>query len=222
MEKVEQAILIALVVFALISIADKYKKDIDSSINLPVNVVIVKGELGSERDLNGISKLIENINEVWHQANISFELKDIETVEVDSDKIKDALKGDGKIFAAIDGYDENSINMFFIKNMSYNGISFPEQRIVVMPDKTTNLEHVAAAHELGHVVGLDHNPEDEYLMFSVCNDTAVTFTEILDARKNAKSLLNSFDSMMLTPISIGFKINSLMVLPNIAIEFTIM
>ena len=208
MGKVEPAILIALVVFALISIADKYKKDIDNSINLPVNALIVKGELGSERDLNSISKLIENANEIWHQANISFDLKNIETVEVDSDKLINALNGNGEILVEIDGYDRNAINMLFVKNMSFNGISFPEQRIVVMPDKTTNLEHVAAAHELGHVLGLDHNPSDEYLMFTVCNRGAVSFMEILDARKNAKILLSRLDSMMLPPASTEFAVMS--------------
>lgn len=111
------------------------------------------------------------------------------------------------MLTSVSGYDPNAINMFFIKNMSDNGISFPEQKVVVMPDSTTNIEYIAAAHELGHVLGLEHNVEMKYLMFSVCNGTAITLTEILDVRNNAKKLLTNF--------------NSYMVLPSVTIEFTV-
>jgi len=202
-----QVILIGVIMLVLLSMANEIDKTMAEVIYLPINSVIVKGELGSERNEASVINLVENVNKVWDEANISFAIKDVKSAEMDSDKILNAMK-DGKIFAEVDGYDRDAINLFFIKNMSFNGISFPEQKIVVMPDKTTNLEHVAAAHELGHVLGLDHNPSEEYLMFSVCNGTAKTITEVLGARKNAEGLLTSFSQTMLPSVSVGFSVAS--------------
>lgn len=201
-----QVISLGLLMLVLFSIGDETNKEMRNVINLPLNALIVKGELGSERNGENITKLIENVNEVWSVANISFDVKSAAIVEMSSDKIINALRGNGRIFAEAEGYNGNVVNMFFIKNMSFNGISFPEHKIVVMPDRTTNLEHVAAAHELGHVLGLDHNPEEEYLMFAVCNGTAITLTEILDVRNNAKSLLASFSPIVLPSTTVKFTV----------------
>lgn len=208
MEPAIRVILFGLLLMSLFSIADNLNKEMGNVVNLPLNAVIVKGELGSERSEDNVNKLVENINTVWNEANISFEVKDVKSVEMSSAEIITAMEN-GRIFAGVDGYDINAINMFFIKNMSFNGISFPQYRIVVMPDRTTNREHVAAAHELGHVLGLDHNPSEEYLMFSVCNGTAKTLAEVLSARKNAEGLLADFNSyMMLSPVSTEFTVIS--------------
>jgi hypothetical protein len=205
-----QVILFGLLMLGLFSIGDELNKEMNEVITLPLKALIVKGELGSGRNADNATKLIENVNRVWSVANISFYVKSSAIVEMGSDEITTALKGNGRIFAEAEGYDANAVNMFFIKNMSHNGISFPEYRTVVMPDKTTNLEYVAAAHELGHVLGLDHNPEEEYLMFAVCNGTAIALAEILDVRNNAKRLLVSFNSntMVLPPASVEFSVIS--------------
>jgi len=203
----KEVILFGLSLLILFSIADQINKEMKDEISLPLKALVVKGELGGERNEENITKLVENANKVWQKANVSFGLTKIETVEINSDVINTALKGNGNVLADVSGYDSNAINIFFIKNMSHNGISFPEQKIVVMPDKTTNLEYVAAAHELGHILGLGHNAQEKYLMFAVCNGTAISLTETLDARRNAKTLL------------VGF--NSHIVLPSTVVEFTV-
>ncbi len=205
-----QVILFGLLMMGLFSIANDINKQMAEVITLPLNAVVVKGELGSGRDSENITRLIANANDIWEQANVSFEIKRISVTEVGSEKVLDVLGGYGAILTAIDGYDRNAVNMFFVKNMSFNGISFPKHLSVVMPDRTTNREYVAAAHELGHIVGLNHNPEERYLMYAVCNGTVISLAETLEARNNAKKLLAGFNSntMVLPPASVEFSVIS--------------
>ena len=159
-------------------------------ISLPLNVVIVEGEVGSGRSEENIEKLIGDVNSIWGVANITFYIKDIRHVGMGTEDVETAML-DGKKFADADEYDKGAVNIVFIKNMSHNGVSFTNHKMVVMPDKTTNREYVAAAHELGHVMGLGHNPDEEFLMYSVCNETEMTFFETLGARRSARALLSS-------------------------------
>lgn len=187
---------IIIILFIIIIFLDYSKNkvnDLDASlkgniISIPINVYIVKYndvKLSSARDKENINEVFENVNGLWNQANIKADIKKIEEIIIEDSNLYYDLNDLLAYLTRIEKYDPQKINAYFAQNLhGSNGIAFPGNRIMVA-DVTSVYDFRATAHEIGHVLGLQHVKPNSRLMARGVNGFILNEKEIKTARDNA-------------------------------------
>ena len=71
-----------------------------------------------------------------------------------------------------------------------NGIALVDIGSIMVADFTTVNDYRTTAHELGHLLGLKHVEDRNFLMFKGSNGEILTIDEINIARNNAKDIFD--------------------------------
>lgn len=139
------------------------------------------------------------VNRIWSQAGIRFELKNMGTLQAlevapkkwlqrDRDWVKSALPQAHLSATAID--------VCFVRQMGPNGFFYGEPVVVSETPTFTKVkggsENAVArvvAHELGHVLWLKHRENHTNLMASGRNGVSLNNQEIKDARQRAMEII---------------------------------
>lgn len=169
-------------------------------ITLPISVYIlddVAGEFSSQRTEQEIQEMYAQVNEIWEPANIIFEVQQIERVEVPQELFEEMMLGNfDSFFAAANSQTITLSNLsivsgFYVNQLFANGIAPSGRRSFFVVDAPTVLDERVTAHEIGHVLGLHHELDDEtHLMYSGTNGLFLTEEEIVAARYAAQGLLD--------------------------------
>ncbi|OYW89592.1 MAG: hypothetical protein B7Z23_11545 [Pseudomonadales bacterium 32-61-5] len=148
---------------------------------------------------NEARALFDEVNDIWAQAGIRFELEAIDSLQAldlapkrwfikDRDWVKKAIP--------TDQFSPTAIDMCFVKDMGPNGFFYGEPVVVCENPEFHKVSGGAAnpvarvtAHELGHVLFLQHRQERTNLMASGKNGISLNAQEIKDARKRALEIL---------------------------------
>lgn len=146
----------------------------------------------TERDVRA---LFEEVNVIWSQAGIRFELEGVGSLQANEIPAKRwFIKDRDWVKKAIPTaqFSATAIDVCFVKEMGPNGFFYGEPVVVCEKPEfhkvsggTDNIVARVTAHELGHVLFLQHRQERTNLMASAKNGTTLNGQEIRDARKRA-------------------------------------
>ncbi len=148
---------------------------------------------------NEARAIFDAVNDIWSQAGIRFELEAIDSLQAldlapkrwyikDRDWVKKTIPTGQFSPAAID--------VCFVKDMGPNGFFYGEPVVVCENPEFHKVSGGAdnpvarvTAHELGHVLFLQHRQERTNLMASGKNGISLNPQEIKDARKRALEIV---------------------------------
>jgi len=138
----------------------------------------------SRRDEENVLKLFQEVNRIWDQGGVSFRVEGVEAAQVSERAIPAAINGNSTELQERNG--KGMIHVFFTQSLNgINGIALNEIDSILVADDTTVNDFRATAHELGHLLGLGHVPQEERLMARGKNGEFLAVQEILLARKNS-------------------------------------
>jgi len=148
---------------------------------------------------NKVHAIFDEVNDIWAQAGIRFELEAIHSLQAldltpkrwyikDRDWVKKAIP--------TDQFSPTAIDLCFVKDMGPNGFFYGEPVVVCENPEFHKVSGGAdnpvarvTAHELGHVLFLQHRQERTNLMASGKNGVSLNLQEINNARKRALEIL---------------------------------
>ena len=156
---------------------------------VPIKAHIIADDSGyytSFRDKNNILQTVNEVNRIWSQADIYFQVEEIATTEVSFNAVPNAINGNYAELANHENFDETKINVFFTQSLNnINGLALMPIKSVLVADFTTVNDYRATAHELGHLLGLKHIEIESMLMARGKNGENLADWEIRIARENA-------------------------------------
>ncbi|WP_395731198.1 hypothetical protein [Prosthecobacter sp.] len=143
--------------------------------------------------------IFEEVNDIWSQAGIRFELEAVDSLQaLDLAPKKWFIKDRNWVKSAIptNQFSPTAIDVCFVKDMGPNGFFYGEPVVVCETPEFHKVSGGAdnpvarvTAHELGHVLFLQHRQERTNLMASGKNGVSLNPQEIKDARKRALEIL---------------------------------
>jgi len=156
---------------------------------MAINIVahrVSLGQLKSARTHADIDRVMKSAEEIWKQAGILFNYEIVDT-EFD-ESTEAAIYGEDyeKVYLE-DYYREDTINVFFVNALPANGIAiYPSAAFV--NDRTSVNDFRATAHEIGHLLGLEHTLASQTrLLYRGVNGTLLIPAEIDLARSQTES-----------------------------------
>jgi len=188
-----------LIIIIFIGINFFQNKQISNNINviseqiiIPVRVHIIADDsevYTSSRNEENIVSLLEKSNRIWNQANIYFQLEEIVITNVDFRTISNVINGNGFEISTNKNFADDKINLFLAQNLNnINGLALGNINSVFVSDYTTVNDFRTTAHELGHILGLNHVIPQNRLLARGKNGEILVSEEIFIARKNAANL----------------------------------
>jgi len=155
---------------------------------VPVSIFILRNEEenGSKRTKENASSLVKKASQIWEQANIELEIKNIQELKRSDKEIALLLDATRVFLEGVKGYDRFGINVFLTEKLrGINGIAFGGLLSVAVADYTTVYDFRALAHEVGHMLGLNHVENVGRLMHQGANGFELSLGEVLRAREGA-------------------------------------
>ncbi|MDZ4402744.1 hypothetical protein [Prosthecobacter sp.] len=190
-------------VFFLIWLLPLRSEEALPSISLRVRVHLVQSSahprLQATLGEAEVRTIFEEVNAIWAQAGIRFELEAVGVLQAFDIGPKKWFERDRNwVKSAIptNDFSLTAIDVCFVREMGPNGFFYGEPVVVCEKPEFTMVKGGAdnpvarvAAHELGHVLFLKHRQDHTNLMASGRNGISLNKQEIKDARERALQIL---------------------------------
>ena len=155
---------------------------------VPLSLFILRNDEdnGSKRTKENVENLVKKASQIWEQANIELEIRTSEELERTDEEIALLLDATRVFLGGVEGYDHSAINVFLTEKLrGINGLAFGGLLSIAVADYTTVFDFRVLAHEVGHVLGLDHIQNPQRLMHKGANGFKLSLEEVLRAREGA-------------------------------------
>lgn len=157
-------------------------------IEVPVTANIIRAKesnKGSNRNKEGIEELVKQSNKIWSQADIELKLKKVRKITVEEENLEKLTDFPSEISEIKEG----TINAYFIGNLDGpSGLAYSSTLLVA--DYTTAHDYLVFAHEVGHVLGLDHTNKSNRLMSTEASGPNLIKEEVQKTRENATEVVD--------------------------------
>lgn len=166
------------------------------AIDLPLNVIVIRSDQpgGSNRTQDEIDSILENAEKIWKQANIQFDIQNIQEIKLTADQLFSFKNTPNSFITSLSVYNPRYINVFLIGVLGgdVNGLSYGGTTAVSVADYTSNFDFRTLAHEVGHQLHLPHTPLNrQRLMYRGANGFELTVEEAISARTIAQALIEN-------------------------------
>ncbi len=155
-------------------------------ITLPLQVfVFINDESGSKKSKEDVKRLVKNASKIWGQAEIELIVEKIVFLKASDEEIEVSLNNPWAFVANLQDYNDQGINVFLKETLrGLNGIAFIGLGVVTVADFTTSYDFRVLAHEIGHILNLEHVSSDKMrLMAQGAIGFNLTIKEIIQARE---------------------------------------
>jgi len=156
---------------------------------LTINITahrVSSGQLQSVRTHADIERVMEAAEKIWEQAEIRLNYEIVDT-EFDESTEAAVYSENYRAVYSENYYRDGAINIFFVNALPANGIAIDPSAAFVN-DRTSVNDFRATAHEIGHLLGLQHTTASQTrLLYRGVNGTLLTPAEIDLARANAET-----------------------------------
>jgi ribosome biogenesis protein Nip4 len=124
--------------------------------------------------------LIKNTSNILNQAEIKLEIEEIRENDLDKEELNLLLSGNFDFFEL----KEDRLSIILMKKLDgLNGVAYPNRGVTMVGDYTTRKDYRTLAHEIGHLLGLSHTKEHNYVMTQGKNGYLFSKEEIKTMRK---------------------------------------
>tara|TARA_Y100000310_G_scaffold289850_1_gene316529 strand:- start:1030 stop:1725 length:696 start_codon:yes stop_codon:yes gene_type:complete len=157
-------------------------------ITVPLTVFVLQNSEtnGSKRTEPEVLALVEKASQIWEQASIGLTVRDIHILERSDKEIDLLLDSSYLFFQGVEELDTSAINVFLTANLrGVNGLAFSGFLAIAIADYTSVYDFRVLAHEVGHILGLNHIESPGQLMYQGANGFELSLQEILRAREKA-------------------------------------
>ena len=165
-----------------------------TTLTVPLNVFIISPDNASEpaRDEADVRLMADKAERIWNQASIDLSITGVKSLALPKEKIDVFYSNPNEFIYSLPDFDAELVTVVLVRHLyGVNGLAFGGARTIAVADTTASYDFRVFAHEVGHVLGLDHVLNKSGLMYSGSNGTTLTMEEVLSARGVAESLAGS-------------------------------
>jgi len=160
------------------------------SITIPVRVYLIEADddtFGTQRDRQNARQLVHDAGNIWAQANIDLRVTSVETRALTS-RQESSFRTDPASFVRTQpGYRADAINVYLTGTLQgLNGVALGGTTGLAVADVTSHYDFRTLAHEIGHILTLDHRSSATSLMRQATYGVQLSPDEINQARSSAQ------------------------------------
>lgn len=160
---------------------------------LPLSVVnVVSPGQKEDKSEQELEVLTEKASLIWDQARLDLELENHTTLRMEERRTLDLLENPDFLLQEIPPSKRQGVVVFLVHSLNgINGIAFTGGKTVALAEFTSVYNFRVLAHEVGHILGLDHTRESNLLMSPEAGSAKITPEQAKKARERLDILVDN-------------------------------
>lgn len=158
------------------------------TVAIPVMVYVLDER--NPEDEKSVRTLLENTSNIWAQAGIALELREIVSLSLSREEKQTLLQNPGTVVTTFPAYTNQNMNIILTRDLGgLNGVAYGGLNTLSVAEYTSHFDFRTLAHEVGHLLGLSHTQNTGRLMSQGSFGERLSEEEAMRARQQASNLL---------------------------------